>query len=109
MARKSVGIEIQGKSIRLLFTWRGKHRCKTLVLAPSPPKIKHDERLVAEIRRKIEIGLFDYAAYFPDAPNAKGPATGSSTFKQICDDWLKVKGRLASAAPSKYGNALIFL
>jgi integrase len=105
--RKGTGVEIRKASIRVSFTWNNV-RCKeTLSLAPTPPNIKHAERLVAEIKRKIEIGSFDYAAYFPDSKNAKG-TTAATAFSKACEAWLATKGRLASATLSQYRNALEF-
>lgn len=105
--RKGTGVELREKSLRISFTWNNQ-RCKeTLDLAPTPPNIRHAERLVAEIKRKIEVGVFDYAAYFPNSKHATG-TTSATSFAKLCETWLETKGRLADATLSQYKNALLF-
>jgi integrase len=106
--RKGSGLEIREAAIRVSFTWQGQRCRETLDLAPTPANVKYAQRLVEEIKRKIEVGSFDYATYFPNSKRAKGIATKGSTFKDMCDMWLKTKGRLASATLSQYKNALRF-
>jgi integrase len=109
--RTGSGVEIRDTSIRVSFTWRGKRRRETLDLPPSPPNVKFAVRLVEEIKRKIDIDAFDYATYFPASKIAKDlqqELAPVSTFKDLCDTWLKTKGRLAAATLSQYGNALRF-
>jgi integrase len=105
--RKGTGVEARETSIRVSFTWREKRCRETLDMAPTPPNLKYAERLVAEINRKIAINSFDYASYFPKSKHAAGTTAGTS-FKDVCDTWLKTKGRLAQATLSQYANALIF-
>lgn len=61
-----------------------------LELAPTPTNIKYAERLRLEILRKIEIGTFALADYFPDSPRAKQDAP-SLTFRQLSNEWLDIK------------------
>lgn len=108
MGRNGVGVEAREKSIRLTFTWQGKRRRETLDLRPTPPNIKHAMRLIEEIKRKISIGTFNYAEYFPNSKQAKSTITVANTFGDMCDMWIKTKGRLAAATLSQYKNALLF-
>jgi integrase len=108
MGRDGSGVEIREASIRVTFTWRNKRCRETLDLAPTPANVKYATRLVEEIRRKISIGSFDYASYFPNSKHAKDSVTAGATFKAMCDMWLKTKGRLAAATLSQYKNALLF-
>lgn len=108
MGRNGSGVELREKSIRISFTWRGMRCRETLDRAPTEPNRKYAERLVAEIRRKIAIGSFDYAAYFPDSPHAQQKASNARTFGQLCATYLQTKGRLAKATLSQYENALKF-
>lgn len=76
-------------------------------MPPTPPNMRYAEKLVLEIRRRIDNGTFTYADFFPDSPRARQDA-GDVSLKTFGDKWLKAKGRLASATKSQYGNALAF-
>ena len=67
---KHTGIEIHGKSIRIVFMWR-KRRCReTLGLPVTKANIKHAAQLRAAVLHDIKMGKFDYAQHFPDSPQA---------------------------------------
>ncbi|HWX01391.1 site-specific integrase [Collimonas sp.] len=102
------GVELRDKSIRVVFIWQGKQRREKLDLRPTPANIKYAERLVAEIKSKISVGTFDYAATFPNSPHAAESATDTPTFADACELYLETKGRLADATQSQYRNALEF-
>jgi integrase len=106
--RKGGGVEIRSRSIRLRFTWQGKRCNETLALAPTPPNLKYAHRLIQDVRRAIERGSFDYAEYFPNSPRASQSARRIVTLAEIGRQWLRSKGRLASATRSQYRNALAF-
>lgn len=106
--RTGKGLEVRESSIRVSFTWKGKRYRETLDMLPTPPNLKFAARLVDEIKRKIEIGSFDYGVYFPNSPHAAATGSVAHTFEQMCDMWLQTKGRLAAATLSQYTNALKF-
>lgn len=105
MGRDGSGVEPRDKSIRVNFTLDGKWERVRLSLPPTPANIRYAEKLVDRVRKAIARGTFEWAEYFPDAPQAK-KAKPTHTFKEWCDLWLKTKGRLAKNTLSQYTNAL---
>ncbi|AMO94533.1 phage integrase family protein [Collimonas fungivorans] len=106
--RKGNGVEIREASIRVSFSWRLRRCRETLDLRPTAPNIKFAERLVDQIKHKIQMGNFVYGEFFPNSPNAEKMGSTVRTFGAMCDMWLKTKGRLAAATLSQYSNALKF-
>jgi integrase len=106
--RTGRGVEVRENAIRVTFSWQGKRHRETLDLAPTPPNVKFALRLVEEIKRKIEVGTFEYCAFFPDSKHAGVGAGQASSLASMSEMWLKTKGRLAAATLSQYRNALLF-
>jgi integrase len=109
MGRKGDGVEIREVSIRLTFRIDGVERKETLrtggkPLAPTPANVKYARRLAAEIRRKIEIGGFNYAEYFPDSIHAV--VEMPKTFGDLADLWMDSKGQLEDATRDQYSTAV---
>lgn len=109
MGRVGSGVQAREKSIRLHFVLDGKPVAERLTvngkaLPPTPANLKYAERQAAEIRRRIALGNFDYAEFFPDSPRAK--ARPQTTFGPLADLWLQSKGQLADATKDQYGNAV---
>lgn len=105
MGRRGSGVELREKSIRVGFVWQGQWTRETLKIPPTPANEKYATRMVAEINRRIELGTFDYAEFFPES--RKAPKTANNqTFGEMCDTWLKTKGRLATKTLNQYRNAL---
>ena len=107
MGRKGLGLEIRERSIRLAFTYDGQPYRRTLELngqplAPTPANIKHAQRLAAEIKDKIRLGLFSMAEYFP----AFGD-TGSLTVAGHLDCWIGTQ-RLETSTLAGYQSAIKF-
>lgn len=69
---KHKGVEIHGKSLRVVFTWRGRRYRETLGLQVTKANIKHAAQLRAAILHEIKIGTFDYGRHFPDSRHATG-------------------------------------
>lgn len=104
------GVEVRPGSIRIFFVWNGV-RCKeTLTLngkpiKPTSPNILFARRRGAEIRKRLDLGTFDLAEFFPDSPRNTRP-TPIANFGQMCGMWLASKGRLATKTQTQYRNAL---
>jgi integrase len=82
------GVEIRHDSIRLRFTVDGSLKVRTLKvdgvpMKPTQRNIKHAQRLAAEIRDKLRLGLFAIEDYFSD----DGADTGSTVGARL-DHWL---------------------
>lgn len=99
------GLEDRGDSIRVSFYWRGRRHRETLRLAPTATNLTYAARLRAEILRKIEIGTFRYADYFPDSPFAAESAPAVKTFKDVAEAWLN-GGELAKSTKNGYRKIL---
>lgn len=111
MGRKGSGVEVRENSIRLTFVIDGESCRETLraggkPLAPTPANIKYANRLAADIRRRLEIGTFDYAEFFPDSPKAEQETP--NTFGALAQLWLDSKGQLEAATRDQYATAVRF-
>jgi len=106
MGRQGTGVELREKSIRVSFTLAGKVERVTLKLIPTPANERAAVKLMVRVRTAIANGTFTWADYFPEAPQAKAAAPGSTkTFGDWCDLWLETKGRLALNTLNQYRNA----
>lgn len=91
MGRKGSGVEVREKSIRLTFTLAdGTPERQTLYLngeplRPTPANVKYAHRIAAEIKLKIEAGMFLMADYFPHAATATTDSTVAGAIKHFKD------------------------
>lgn len=67
---KHPGVEIHGKSLRIVFMWRRRRCRETLSLPVTKANIKHAAQLRAAVLHDIRIGTFDYAQRFPNSRQA---------------------------------------
>lgn len=108
--RAVAGVDVRPNSIRVTFTHNGEQQRKTLMangepMAPTPPNIKHAERLVAEIREKIRLGSYKPGEYFPDEENP-APAAPRTVGEQL-DLWASTK-RIEATTKAGYRAAVNF-
>jgi integrase len=106
MGRTGLGLEIRERSIRLAFTHDGVAYRRTLKLngeplVPTPPNVKHAQRLAAEIKDKIRLGVFNLAEYFP------GDGVGSGTVGAQLERWKNAQ-RLEKSTMAGYSSAVKF-
>jgi integrase len=102
------GIDVREKSIRVTFTVNGKQERPTLMLngkpmSPTPANIKYAERLAAEIKEKIRLGLFSMAEYFP----ASVSESTQHTLSFQLDQWLTTQ-RIEESTKAGYLSAIKF-
>ena len=102
------GIDVRSKSIRVTFTFNGKQERPTLMLngvpmAPTPANIKYAERLAAEIKEKIRLGMFSMAEYFP----ASISESTQHTVGFQLDQWLAAQ-RIEESTKAGYSSAIKF-
>lgn len=71
-------------------------------MRPTPANMKFAERLVAEIKQKIALGVFNLAEYFPEEAGA-----GDGTLSALLDDWIKTL-RAPKSTLAKYTSAAKF-
>lgn len=110
MGRVGSGVETREKSIRIAFVLDGEAIKERLTvggnaLPPTPANLKYAHRVAAEIRRRIALGNFEFAEFFPDSRRAKS-ALAHNTFGALADLWVKSKGQLAAATKNQYANAV---
>lgn len=98
------GVEGRGDSIRIRFQYRGR-RSETLRLEPTAANLKYAAQLRGEIRRKVTLGTFRYADYFPDSKFALADAPSQTTFKAMSETWLEVAD-LAKSTREGYRKSL---
>lgn len=67
---KHPGVEIHGKSLRIVFMWRRRRCRETLGLPITKANIKHAAQLRAAVLHDIKTGTFDYAQRFPNSRQA---------------------------------------
>lgn len=82
--RPGSGIEPLKTCIRLTYEFRGKRCRETLDLAPTRANIKAAERMMADVRRQIALGIYDREATFP-----KPGQSLSADFMDYSESWLR--------------------
>jgi integrase len=102
------GIDVREKSIRVTFTLNGKQERHTLMMngrpmPPTPANIKYAERLAAEIKEKIRLGMFSMAEYFP----ASVSESTQHTLSFQLDQWLSAQ-RIEESTKAGYLSAIKF-
>lgn len=84
--RKGSGVGVHGSVIRIRFTFQGRRCVEPLALKPTPQNMKVAERFAAEVHQKIEMGVFDYAATFPNSKTVRPKEIPG--FDAYVDTWL---------------------
>ena len=64
------GVEILKTCLRIRFIYQGRAYRETLQWKPTAETVKAAERLVAKIRREIDLDSFDYDRHFPNGAEA---------------------------------------
>lgn len=101
--RKDTGVTSRSESsITVQFYWDGINCRETLKLEPNKQNTLYVSRLRSEILRKIELGTFNYAEYFPNSKRAGIGKAKVPTFKELASNWLQIVK--ADQAPSTYNT-----
>ena len=108
MGRAGTGVNIRPNSIRVTFTLKGKQQHQTLMLngqpmAPTSANLKYAERLAAEIREKIRLGIFSMSEFFPTSRDTQA----QTTVGQQLDNWLKAQ-RIEESTKAGYASGVRF-
>jgi integrase len=98
------GVQIRGNSIRIDFRYKGRRCRETLKLIPNKKNLTYAVGLRSEILRKIELGTFNYAEYFPDSPHAG--QSSSPTFFEVAKTWIEGQSHLALSTEKEYRSML---
>ena len=113
MGREGDGVEARDNSIRVRFVYQGQPVRERLMIngaamLPTPANIKYAIKLVGEIKKKISLGQFDYAEYFPDSSRVAAEKQDPSKFGGLADLWLQSKGKSSAATKDQYATAVRF-
>ncbi|MDY6994877.1 MAG: DUF3596 domain-containing protein, partial [Pseudomonadota bacterium] len=96
MDGKLRGIRPRKNSIQIDFTYNGIRCRETKRLPPTKANLKHCAHLRSEILRRIEIGNFNYAEYFPDSPKVRLTSSRiPKTIGKALDEYIESKRRTA--------------
>ena len=79
------------KSIIVDFYFQGVRCRERLNMDPTPRNLRYCENLRGQILREIELGIFEYAKYFPNSPKAKAltHVPGAAiTVTEALKEWL---------------------
>ncbi len=109
MGRVGSGVEARASSIRIKFVLDGETIKERLTvngksMPPTPANLKYAHRQAAEIQRRIELGSFQIADFFPDSRRAKTAAP--TTFGNLADLWLQSKANLAPGTVAHYTSGV---
>lgn len=94
------GVKARGKSIEITWFNQGKRFRETVRLPATKKNLAYAAQLRAEILRKITLGTFRYADYFPESPNAE--RMDSPTFYQMAKAWIEGQNHLAFSTEKEY-------
>ena len=110
MARNGTGVDSPGGVVRIRFTFDGRRVQRVLTaggkpMRATPSNLRHAERLLAEIRAKIKLGVFALHEYFPADPTHA--AAGAFDTAAQLDHWLSAQ-RIESSTRAGYRSAIRF-
>lgn len=90
MTTKYPGISLNGKKLRITFSYQGEICREQLDIGTSAQAWKSAALLRAEILQKIDIGIFEYASYFPNSKKLEkfGGKKQVYTFEEYSHIWL---------------------
>lgn len=113
MGREGTGVEARENSIRVRFLYQGEVVRERLMvngtaMLPTPANMKYATRLVAEVKKQIALGQFDYAEYFPDSPRVAALKQDPARFSVLAKLWLQSKGKKSAATKDQYATAVRF-
>jgi len=95
MGRNGSGVTVRGRFIQVAFTFRGVH-CRELLRIDATKKanLKYAANLKAEVDRRIALGTFDYAEYFPESKRASlFSASSAVSIEKKLTPWLESRKR----------------
>ncbi len=105
---KSPGVEVHGKSLRIVFMYRGKRHRETLGLPITKANVKHAAQKRAAVLHAIKTGTFDYAQAFPDSKHAgQWPGSRSARLSELLPLYLPLKAvDITPDTEARYKHAL---
>lgn len=89
-----------GRSIRIVFRYRGVMCRETLKLEPTKANLKYSERLRGEILNAITLDKFNYADYFPQSKNARkfGHVWVKATVADLLKKYMEIAEKTLEAS-----------
>ncbi|MGI4812472.1 MAG: Arm DNA-binding domain-containing protein [Janthinobacterium lividum] len=101
------GVEVHGKSIRVVFEHKKIRHRHTLGLEPTKANLKQASRIRAAALFAIKTGKYNEAEFFPNSRPAESRVDDSKRLGDLCDRYLPLKAvDLSMETESRYDNAL---
>jgi integrase len=105
MVRKYTGVKARSESsIQIAFTFQGIRCRETIHLKPTTSNLKRAANHRSSIIHEISLGIFDYAAVFPNSTHAvKKEDSESQSVEEFLRVWLKQhRSNIASSTYDGY-------
>jgi integrase len=100
------GVEIHGKSIRVVFMYKGTRHRHTLGIEPNKNNLKHAAGLRSAALFALRTGTYNEAEFFPHSRTADG-AGGSRRLADLCKRYIPLKAvDITPETQSRYEVAL---
>jgi integrase len=100
------GLYAREASILIYFRWDGRSYRETLRLQPTPKNMQYAANMRRDILRRIELGTFSIAEFFPESKHA-GKSDAGPTLAETIEKFLSSKERsVAATTLREYRNCL---
>jgi integrase len=106
--RKGSGVQLRANDIRIRFTWNGTRYEIPLAWKPSTSNAKAAQKLAADVKDAIRLGVFTFEKFFPDSEHAKKPEPVDQSFATYARLWQESRGNLSEAVRDKDRLAVEF-
>ncbi len=104
------GVVARGNGFQISFTYKGRRRKETLLLALTAPNLRYSIDTRSAIVRQIQLtGTFDYTEFFPNGNNAHiyGAVVCKQTVKEALEEYLTdVEGKIAFSTWDDYRKSI---
>ncbi len=101
------GVEVHGKSIRVVFEHKKVRHRHTLGLEPTKANLKHASRVRAAALFALKTGSYNEVEFFPNSRPAEAAIEESKRLGDLCDRYLPLKAvDLSVETESRYDTAL---
>ena len=95
------GIEVHGKSIRVVFMHKGVRHRHTLGIEPTKANLKHASRLRSAAMYALKTGAYDESEFFPHSRQGDQAGTASKRLGALSERYMPLKAvDITAATPS---------
>jgi len=101
------GIEVHGKSIRVVFMHKGVRHRHTLGIEPTKANLKHASRLRSAAMYALKTGTYNEAAFFPHSRQGDQAGTAGKRLGDLYERYMPLKAvDITSETQNRYEVAL---